>query len=46
LNQQAVANRKTIKSLIPRVEGLVKSLSTPVPENETKEIERREELVE
>ena len=44
LNQQTVANRETIESLIPRVEGLAKSLSTPVPEGEVKEIKRRQEL--
>ena len=44
LNQQTVVNRETIKSLIPRVEGFAKSLSTPAPTGEFKEIKRREEL--
>ena len=39
-----MANRESIESLIPRVEGLAKSLSTPAPEGETEEIERREAL--
>ena len=45
LNQQTTANRKTIKALIPRVDGLAYSLSTPVPEKEVKEIERRQTLI-
>ena len=44
LNQQTVENREKIESLIPRVEGLAKSLSTPAPRGEAKEIERRQEL--
>ena len=44
LNQQTVANRETIESLIPRVEGLAESLSTPAPRGEAKEIKRREKL--
>ena len=45
LNQQTTANRKTIKALIPRVEGLAYSLSSPVPEGEVKEVERRQALI-
>ena len=40
-DQQTMANRESIESLIPRVEGLAKSLSTPAPEGESEEIERR-----
>ena len=36
--------RKTIESLMPRVEGLAQSLSVPVPEGEAKEEERRRSL--
>jgi len=39
-----MGNRRTIESLMPRIEGLAESLSTPAPENETREIERREAL--
>jgi hypothetical protein len=39
-----MANRESIISLIPRVEGLAESLSTPPPEDEIKEIKRREKL--
>ena len=46
LNQQTVANRETIESLVPRVEGLAESLSTPAPEGEVKEIKRRQVLKE
>ena len=45
LNQQTATNRGMIESLIPRVEGLAKSLSTPVPRGEAREIERRQELI-
>ena len=41
LSQQTIACRQTIESLIPRVEGLAESLSTPVPEGEVKEEGRR-----
>ena len=41
LSQQTVACRETIESLIPRVEQLAESLSTPVPEGEDDEEERR-----
>ena len=44
LNQKTMANRGTIESLIPRVEGLAKSLSSPAPEGEIEEIERRKML--
>ena len=44
LDQQAMANRGSIESLIPRVEGLAESLSTPAPEGEIKEIKRRQKL--
>jgi len=44
LDQQTMVNRQTIESLIPRVEGLAESLSTPVPEGEVKERGRREVL--
>ena len=43
-NQQAMANRESIESLLPRVEGLGESLNTPAPEGEIKEIERRKAL--
>jgi hypothetical protein len=46
LNQQAIANRGSIESLIPRVEGLAESLITPAPEDEVKEIKRRQKLKE
>ena len=39
-----MANRESIESLIPRVEGLAKSLGASAPEGETEEIERREAL--
>jgi len=39
-----MACRQTIESLIPRVEGLAQSLSSPVPEGEFKEEERRKIL--
>ena len=39
-----MANREIIESLIPRVEGLARSLSSPAPEDEIDEIERRKEL--
>ena len=39
-----MANRKTIESLILRVERLAESLSTPAPKGEAKEIGRREAL--
>jgi hypothetical protein len=41
-----MANHKTIRSLIPRVQGLADSLSTPAPEGEIKEMKRRKALVE
>jgi len=44
-NQQTMANRKTIESLVPRIEGLAESLKEPAPEGEVEEIERREKLV-
>ena len=44
ISQQTIACRKTIESLIPRVEGLAASLSAPVPEGEVKEEERRKTL--
>ena len=44
LKQQTVANRETIESLIPRVEDLAESLSTPALEGEVREIKRRKEL--
>ena len=44
LNQQTMANRETIESLIPRVEELAQSLSSPAPEGEIDEIERRKIL--
>ena len=44
LSQKIVDCRKTIESLVPRVEGLAKSLCTPVPEGEVKEEGRREAL--
>ena len=40
-----MANRKTIESLVPRIEGLAESLEEPAPEGEVKEIERREKLI-
>ena len=40
-----MANRESIQSLIPRVEGLAESLSAPAPEGEVKEIERRQTLI-
>ena len=46
LKQQAMANRETVESLIPRVEGLAESLSIPAPEGEVKEIRRRQKLKE
>jgi hypothetical protein len=46
LNQQAIANRGSIESLIPRVEGPAESLITPAPEGEVKEIKRRQKLKE
>ena len=45
LNQQTMANRKTVESLVPRIEGLAESLKEPAPEGEVKEIERREKLI-
>jgi len=39
-----MANRQTVESLIPRVEGLAESLRAPVPEGEIKERDRREAL--
>jgi hypothetical protein len=39
-----MANRQTIESFIPRVEGLAESLSVPVPKGEIKEKGRREVL--
>ena len=33
-----------MESLIPRIEGLAKSLCDPIPESEVKEHERREVL--
>ena len=44
-NQQTTANRESIESLIPRVEGLAESLKSPAPEGEADEIKRREVLV-
>jgi hypothetical protein len=44
-NQQTMANRDTIESLIPRIEGLAESLKEPAPEGEVKEIERRDKLM-
>ena len=44
LSQQTIACRKTIESLMPRVERLAESLSTPIPEGEVKEEERRKIL--
>ena len=41
-----MANRDSIASLIPRIEGLAESLSTPAPEGEIKEIKRRQKLKE
>ena len=41
-----MANRESIESLIPRVDGLAESLSAPVPEGEIKEITRRQKLKE
>ena len=40
-----MANRESIESLIPRVEGLAKSLRPPAPKGEIKEIQRRQELI-
>jgi hypothetical protein len=40
-----MANRESIESLIPRIEGLAESLSPPAPEGEMKEIERRQALM-
>ena len=45
-NQQTKANREVINSLIPRIDGLADSLSTPAPEGEIEEINRRKELKE
>ena len=45
INQQTMPNRKTVESLMPRIEGLTKSLKEPAPEGEVREIERREELI-
>jgi hypothetical protein len=45
-DQQAMANRESIESLIPRVENLAESLSTPAPEGEIKGIKRRQKLKE
>ena len=39
-----MANRGIIESLIPRIEGLAQSLSSPVSEGEIEEIERRKIL--
>ena len=39
-----MANRKIIESLLPRAEGLAQSLSSPAPEGEIEEIERRKVL--
>ena len=39
-----MANRQTVESLIPRVEGLAESMRTPVPEGEIKERDRRDVL--
>ena len=46
VDKQTMANRETIESLVPRVEGLAKSLSKPAPKDEIKEIVRRQELKE
>ena len=46
LNKQTMANRESIESLIPRVDGLAESLSAPAPEGETEEIKRRKKLKE
>ena len=45
-DQQTVANRESIQSLVPRIEGLAESLSEPAPEGEIKEIKRRQKLKE
>ena len=45
MNQQTMANRKTVESLVPRIEGLAESLKEPTPEGEVKEVERREKLM-
>ena len=37
-------NELTIESLVPRVEALVESLRTPVPEGDVKEQKRRKNL--
>jgi len=39
-----MACRQTIEALIPRVEGLIRTLSKPVPEAEVEEKERRKTL--
>ena len=41
-SQQTITCRKTIESLLPRVEGLVESLSVPAPGSEIEEEKRRE----
>ena len=37
-----MANRKTIESLTPRIEGLAEALRAPAVESEVRERERRE----
>ena len=44
ISQKTIACRQTIESLMPRIEGLVESLSAPVPQGEIKEEKRREVL--
>ena len=44
LNQQTMANRDIIESLILRAEGLAQSPSSPAPESEIEEMERRKIL--
>jgi hypothetical protein len=40
-----MANRDTIKSLIPRIEGLADSLKGPAPKDDVKEVDRRKALI-
>jgi hypothetical protein len=39
-----MACRETIEALIPRIDGLMESMSVPIPEGEVKEEKRREIL--
>ena len=43
-SQRMKGNELTIESLVPRVNALVESLRTPVPEGDVKEQKRRKNL--